>query len=204
MVRVKICGITNLADAMAAVHAGADALGFVFWEKSPRYVEIEEAADIIRGLPPFVTTVGVFVNEAEDVIRGIVHKTGLDRVQLHGDEPPGFVKNLGPGVIKAIRVRDEEDVRRIGEYEASAYLLDTFSGDMPGGTGKTFDWDLAVRARGYGRIILSGGLNPGNVVEAVKKVAPYGVDVSSGVEFTPGKKDPEKVKAFVKLAKGAA
>jgi phosphoribosylanthranilate isomerase len=204
MVRVKICGITSLEDALAAVHAGADARGFVFWKKSPRYVDVEEAAGIIKGLPPFVTTVGVFVNEAEDVIRGIVRKTGLDRIQLHGDEPPEFVKALGPGVIKAIRVRDEEDVRRIGGYDASAYLLDTFTEGMPGGTGKTFDWDLAVRAKGYGRIILSGGLNTDNVVEAIEKVAPYGVDVSSGVEFTPGKKDPEKVRAFVRLAKGAA
>lgn len=204
MIRVKICGITNPEDAQTAVDAGADALGFVFWKKSPRYVAPDTAAAIIKGLPPFVTTVGVFVNEGEGVIRSTLKRAGLDRVQFHGDEPPELIARFGPGTIKAIRVRDKGDILKIRDYDASAYLLDAYREGLPGGTGRTFDWGLAVKAKELGRVILSGGLNPKNVTEAIGLVHPYGVDVSSGVEMAPGKKDRAKVREFIRLAKGTA
>lgn len=200
--RVKICGITNERDAAAAIEAGADALGFVFYEKSPRCVTREVARDIIAGVPPFVTTVGVFVNEDADVIKGLREFARLDRVQLHGDETPEFCRGLGSGVIKALRIKGEEDILVLEEYDAQAFLLDAFVDGEPGGTGAGFDWAIAVEAKRYGRIILSGGLTPENVREAVKRVAPYAVDVSSGVELSPGVKDPEKIRRFMEEAKG--
>jgi phosphoribosylanthranilate isomerase len=200
--RVKICGITNKEDAASAIEAGADALGFVFYEKSPRFVTREIARDIIATVPPFVTTVGVFVNEAADVIKGLREFVPLDRVQLHGDETPEFSELLGSGVIKALRIKGEEDILVMKGYNVETFLLDAFVEATPGGTGVSFDWAIALEAKRYGRIILSGGLTPENVAEAVKRAAPYAVDVSSGVESSPGVKDPDKIRRFIEEAKG--
>ena len=202
--KVKICGITNMGDAQHAVDWGADALGFVFWGKSPRYISPEDAALIVRGLPPFVTTVGVFVNEDILHIRRTVHDVGLGCVQLHGEEGPdeccSIAHESGFRVIKAVRVRGAEDIDALTKYNVckiSAYLLDTYKEGVQGGTGESFDWELAKLAASVGPIILSGGLNPENVEEAIKVVKPYAVDVSSGVEQRPGKKDPNKVSVFI-------
>lgn len=203
MVKVKICGITNLEDALIAAEYGADALGFIFYEQSSRYINPGDARAIIRELPPFVDAVGVFVNEDVDEIRKIKGFTGIDVVQLHGDEIPKICEDLDTKVIKAFRIKGIEDVGSLAYYKnkVSGCLLDTYSEALPGGTGEPFDWDLATEAKQYGRIILAGGLTPANVSEAVKKVRPYAVDVASGVEERPGKKDHKKVKSFIERAK---
>ncbi|MFZ5907494.1 MAG: phosphoribosylanthranilate isomerase [Nitrospirota bacterium] len=203
-VRVKICGLTNFEDASAAVEAGADALGFVFSRKSPRAVSPQQAADIIRELPPFITTVGVFVNEKPGKIEEIIALTRLDVVQLHGSEPPEACSFSRPA-IKAIRVKSLESLDPLIHYRVSvtAFLLDTFSPGLLGGTGQIFNWDIATYAKQFGPIILAGGLTPGNIAEAVKHVRPYGVDVSSGVESGKGKKDHQKIKSFIDQAKAA-
>jgi len=203
-VRVKICGITNLDDAMAAVDFGADALGFVFFKESPRYISCRNAASIIKRLPSFITTVGLFVNEDQEQIENIVAISGIDVIQLHGEEPPErciFMKR----VIKAVRVETLESLDPLIVYRemVSAFLLDTFTPDLFGGTGKIFNWDIAVEAKQLGRIILAGGLTPDNVSDAVARVKPYGVDVSSGVEIEKGKKDHKKIQLFIERAKGA-
>lgn len=196
MIRVKICGITNTEDALAAVDYGADALGFVFFHKSPRSILPEKAAEIIAHLPPFVTAVGVFVNEEPSKIREIMGLAGLDIVQLHGDERPEACR-VWPRVVKAFRVKDFTDLRPLESYRASAFLLDAYSPAEFGGTGRTFNWDIAVEARRYGRVILSGGLTPDNVGAAIDHVRPYAVDVSSGVEKEKGRKDLKKLRAFI-------
>jgi phosphoribosylanthranilate isomerase len=201
-VKVKICGITNLDDARLAVELGADALGFVFYKKSPRNVSVRDAANICYALPPFVTKVGVFVNELEYEIEKAISECLLTALQFHGDEPPGFCTKFAAKSIKAIRMRSEDDLRAASEYDVDALLLDTYTETERGGTGKTFDWELAVRAKQLRKpIILSGGLNTVNVQEAIRKVRPYAVDVSSGVEREPGKKDPEKLRRFIELCK---
>lgn len=202
-VKVKICGITNLDDAMAAVDFGADALGFVFFKGSPRYIPCDSAASIIKNLPPFLTTVGVFVNEQPEHIENVITMVGIDVIQLHGEEPPErytFTRQ----VIKAMRVETLESLDPLINYrgEASAFLLDTFTPDLFGGTGKIFNWDIALEAKQFGRIILAGGLTPDNVAEAVRRVRPYGVDVSSGIEFEKGRKDFKKMQMFIERAKG--
>ncbi len=202
-VRVKICGITNLEDAEAAVRFGADALGFIFYRKSPRYIDPREAGSIIRALPPFVTKVGVFVNETLEEVRRVREEASLDRVQLHGDETSEYCEKTGAGVIKAFRIRVRADIEELALYDVSAYLLDTYREDTPGGTGETFNWEIAVEASSERRIILSGGLTPENVAMAIKTVRPYAVDASSGVESAPGKKDLEKMKKFIDEAKTA-
>jgi phosphoribosylanthranilate isomerase len=203
--RIKICGITNRDDALLAVELGADALGFVFYPKSPRRVTLEQAASICRALPPFVATVGVFVNATQQEIESTLAPTsgsGLTILQFHGDEPPGFCRRFTTRTIKAIRVRDEDSLRAAAEYDVDALLLDTYTDTERGGTGRTFDWSLAVRAKKIGPpIILSGGLTTENVQEAIRKVRPYAVDVSSGVEREPGRKDPEKLRRFIELCK---
>jgi phosphoribosylanthranilate isomerase len=209
--KVKICGITNGADAAAAIEAGADALGFVFYPKSPRAITREAARDIIAGLPPFVTTVGVFVNGVADMVKDIKEFCRLDKLQLHGQEGPEYCAGFPGGVIKAVRIKDAGDIDRLKEYNDNrynvrAFLLDAFVEGMPGGTGTTFDWSIAVEAKRYGRIILSGGLTPENVAEAVERVAPYAVDVSSGVELangTGGVKDHGLVRRFIERVKGS-
>lgn len=203
MVKVKICGITNLEDALVAAEYGADALGFIFYEKSPRYISTANAMKIIKELPPFVTKVGVFVDDPVEKVKQMKVFTGIDAVQLHGNETPNICHSMGNRVIKAFRVSGQWSAvsNRMKRYQVSAYLLDTHREGVPGGTGKTFDWKLAVEAKKHGRIILAGGLTPDNVSEAVKKVRPYAVDVASGVEERPGKKDLKKVKEFIERAK---
>lgn len=202
MVKVKICGITNLDDALTAVTAGADALGFVFYEKSPRFVSPGTAGEIIRHLPPFVTTVGLFVNAEADFVNATGEKCLIDRVQLHGDECPEFCARIVRPVVKVFRVRNRESLQTIKDYRVAGFLLDAYSPDAFGGTGKSFNWELASEAKQYGPVILAGGLTPDNVRQAVDAVGPYAVDVSSGVEAAPGKKDPDKIKAFIENAKG--
>jgi len=202
MVRVKICGITRVEDALHAVGAGADALGFVFYGRSPRYISPEHAKEIISVLPPFVQTVGLFVNAEAGFVNDIADRCGLDMIQLHGDEPPEFCELVRHRVIKAFRVRDMKSLDSVRDYRVAGILLDAYSPHAYGGTGLTFDWDFARSASVHGPIILAGGLTPDNVREAVNKVAPYAVDVSSGVESAPGKKDPQKVSDFIRRAKG--
>jgi phosphoribosylanthranilate isomerase len=202
MIKVKICGITSLDDARMAVDAGADALGFVFYDKSPRYINPVAAAKIIAKLPPFVQTVGLFVNEEVEQVNWTADFCGLDVVQLHGDESPEDCLEVKRRVIKVFRIQNIVSIEPLKKYQVSGYLLDAWCPDCYGGTGKTFNWEVAAAARQYGRIILAGGLSADNVVEALQAVQPYAVDVSSGVESAPGKKDAEKVKMFIKRAKG--
>ena len=200
MTRVKICGITNMEDALSAVDYGAGALGFVFFEKSPRYITPDKAREIISRMPPFVTTVGVFVNEEVARINEIMGIAGIDILQLHGDEKPDAC-NICHRVIKAFRVKNFTDLKPLENYRCSAFLLDTYSPESFGGTGQIFNWDIAVEAKRFGRIVLSGGLNPDNIEKAVTYVRPYAVDVSSGIEENKGKKDLKKMKAFIEKAK---
>jgi len=199
MIKVKICGITNHEDALLAASLGADALGFVF-APSPRQVHPGLARDIIRGTPPLVKTVGVFVNESPGTIEDIVRYCGIDLIQLHGDEPPELCKSLMPYSIKAFRVRGEETIQEIACYRGKvrAILLDAYSDEKRGGTGCTLDWGLALRAKEAGiPTILSGGLKPGNIQEAILRVRPCAVDVNSGVEQSPGRKDPVLLKRLM-------
>lgn len=200
MVRVKICGITNIEDALSAVDYGADALGFIFFEKSPRCITPEKAKEIISYLPPFVTTVGVFVNEDTKKIKEILSFSGINVLQLHGDESPESC-SIWHRVIKAFRVRDFTDLKPLERYRCSAFLLDTYSPESFGGTGQIFNWDIAVEAKRFGRIILSGGLNTDNIEKAIIYVRPYAVDVSSGIEEEKGKKDLKKMREFIQRAK---
>src|SRR5207237_713503 len=202
MVKVKICGNVTLKDTMAAVEAGADAVGFVFYAKSPRFVSPKAVAAIVSHLPPLVTPVGLFVNEKPDVVRQIASDCGIHLVQLHGDESPQYCDDLRLPVLKAIRVRAREYVAHLSSYRVMGILLDAYVEDVIGGTGITFDWNLADEARAWGGpIVLAGGLTPENVAEAVSRVRPYAVDVSSGVETAPGVKDHAKVRAFIARAK---
>jgi len=202
MVKIKVCGITNEDDALQAVAAGADALGFVFYDLSPRCISYETAERIIRKLPPFVVTVGVFVNNPIRSINLAVERCGIQVVQLHGDETPDFCSGIRHQVIKAFRVRDIASLENIRSYPVSAFLLDAYVPGAYGGTGLTFNWETAKIAKQYGPIILAGGLNSNNVRKAVETVEPYAIDVSSGVEASPGKKDHAKVEEFIKRAKG--
>ncbi len=202
MVRVKICGITSARDAVAAVAAGADALGFNFFPPSPRYVEPELAHAIGASLPPFVATVGIFVDEEPRKVNRICGDCGLRYAQLHGHESPRRAAAVKAAqVIKAIRVREESDLKQLGRFNAAAYLLDTYVPEMPGGTGQTFDWELARRAASRGKIILAGGLTPENVARAVAAARPYAVDVAGGVEQEPGVKSRRLLAEFVRAAK---
>ena len=197
-IKVKICGMTQLKDAEFAVEQGADAVGFIFYKKSPRAVTMKTVKEIISKLPPLVDTVGVFVNESVDRVNKIADYCGLDLVQLHGDESPAFCRKIRRRVIKAFRVKDLQSIKQLEKYPVSGFLLDTFSDNLHGGTGKTFDWNLALPAKKIGPVILAGGLTPRNIRQAVSQVRPYGVDVCSGVEKSPGVKDLEKVRAFLK------
>lgn len=203
--RVKICGITNGVDAMAACDAGADALGFVFHGSSPRSVERAEVAHIVRFLPPYVTTVGVFVRPELDEVEETVDFCGLDRAQIHGVTDPEFFRGLGIPTIVALAVKDSSSLKDIEQYSAKAVLLDAYDPNLYGGTGKTFDWSLAeglgTLYQGSVPIVIAGGLTPENVGEAISRVRPHAVDVSSGVEAEPGRKDPERMRAFVRAVK---
>ena len=203
MVRVKICGITNLEDALLAIDLGAHAIGFVF-APSPRRVDPSVARKIIEEVPPLVNFVGVFVNESGERVREIASFCGLDSLQFHGQEPPSYCQELRPlfRVIKSFRIKNLESLKAFGLYRVDAVLLDTYSKEAMGGTGKTFNWEIAKEAQKFRMpLILSGGLNPANVTEAINSVKPYAVDVSSGVELSPGKKDPDKIKAFFEAVK---
>ena len=203
-VKVKICGITNLADALGAVEAGADLLGFIFCETSPRHVTVAVAAEIAQQLPSHIVKVGVFVNALDELVLQAISGCGLNMLQFHGEEKPEDCLKFGVMSIKAFRVRDAQSLEALHDYPTDAWLLDTFAERQAGGTGRTFDWDLAVRAQRFGKpIFLAGGLDPANVIEAVRRVRPFAVDVSSGVEASPGKKDPAKVKVFIRSAKRA-
>lgn len=201
-VRVKICGITCLDDALMAVDAGADALGFVFCETSPRCIQPTAAREIIRVLPPFVAKVGLFVDADLDAIHHTAASCGLDTIQLHGNETPDFCQECQVKIIKAFRIRDENSLALCARYPGIAWLLDSYVAGKMGGTGEKFNWDLAkAAARECKYLILAGGLTPENVSTAVRHVHPFAVDVSSGVESSPGRKDPGKVRAFVQAAK---
>ena len=202
-VKVKICGFTNLADAQAAVEAGADVLGFVFHEPSPRFASIEVAAGIIRELPPFIIKAGVFVNAPEEFVFRAIRECGLNLLQFHGDEPPDYCQQFGLMSLKAFRIRDAASLQALRHYPTDAWLLDAYNPDRLGGTGETFSWERAREAQTWGRpIFLAGGLTPENVAKAIRCARPYGVDVSSGVEAAPGRKDHAKVKAFIQAAQG--
>ncbi len=197
MVKVKICGITCIEDALFAVEAGANALGFVFYKESKRYIEPPKAGEIISKLPPFLTTVGVFVNQNPNEINEIKEVTGIDAFQLHGNEPPQICREIRGKVIKAIRVKDSIRLKEVEKFPVETILFDTYSPKEFGGTGEHFNWEILRGLKTSKRIILSGGLDPENVAEAIRIVNPYAVDVSSGVEKSPGKKDLEKIKKFI-------
>ena len=208
MVRVKICGITNINDAKNAVFFGADALGFVFAE-SPRKISKETARSIIKELPPFVTCVGLFVDEDVDIVKEVCRFCKIHTVQFHGNETPDYLECFPEfKIIKAFRIRDKSDLLKVDSYHADAYLLDSFSKEKMGGTGLCFDWNILKTAKDsnsnsikFQNIIIAGGLNPGNVAEAIHLTNPYGVDTSSGVEITPGVKDKNLIKRFINTAK---
>jgi len=203
-VKVKICGITSAEDALTAVDAGADALGFMFYASSPRCVTRETATRIIQQLPPFVAKVGVFVNPSVEEVRQAIADCSLDTLQFHGEETPEFCRQFGLKALKAFRVQGPETLEALPTYSSMAWLLDSFVAGTRGGTGNTFNWDIAARAVEMGgRVILAGGLTPENVADAVRKVRPYGLDGSSGVESAPGKQDAVKARAFIAAAKGA-
>jgi phosphoribosylanthranilate isomerase len=200
--QVKICGITSVADAQAAAEAGADLIGLMFYEGSPRHISLATAAEISRSLSPFVQRVGVFVNPSEELVLRAIGECGLNLLQFHGDESSDFCTQFGLMSLKALRVRDAESLRQLEHFNTDAFLLDAYSKSGLGGTGETFNWDLAVAAQKFGKpIFLAGGLTPENVADAVRKVRPFAVDVSSGVESSPGKKDAAKVRAFIQAAK---
>ncbi len=204
MTRVKICGITRPEDALAAVEAGADALGFVFFKESPRHIFPEKAAEIITLLPPFVQVVGLFVNEQAEQVNEIADLCRLDLVQLHGDETSAYCRQIRRRILKAFRVRTLTCLDPISDYLTAGLLLDTYSPSFYGGTGTAFNWEIAREASGrFGRIVLAGGLTPDNVADAIRQVHPWAVDVSSGVESEPGKKDHQKVREFIRNAKEA-
>jgi phosphoribosylanthranilate isomerase len=204
-VRIKICGITNEEDGLAAAKFGADALGFVF-APSPRRISVERAREIIKVLPPLVQTVGVFVNEDPEKVLSTAAACGLDILQFHGDESATYCSSFDRRVIKAVRLQSRDDLDNLSKYVkvVDALLLDTYVPNKLGGTGITFDWKLAVEARRYGKIILAGGLNPENVAAAISMVKPYAVDASSGLEQSPGAKDHEKMAQFMREAIQAA
>ena len=204
MVFTKVCGITNPGDARVAADAGADAIGLIFAE-SPRRVSVEEARKASIALPDDVMKVGVFVNAEAGEVLEIAREVGLDIAQLHGDETPETVAAIrggGLAVMKALRVRNADALAEIERYEADLYLLDAWSAELRGGTGERFDWGLAKSLRGRDNIVVSGGLTPENVRDAIEFFEPYGVDASSSLEDVPGKKNHERVRRFVSAAKG--
>jgi phosphoribosylanthranilate isomerase len=206
MVKVKICGITNWADAKAALDAGASALGFNFFPASPRYITPVEARKITRRMPRRASAVGVFVDEPLKRILEIARAADIDLIQLHGDEGPETARALRPRylVIKAFRVRRGFRLERLAQYgDAAAFLLDGFRARKHGGTGRTFDWRIAREAKRYGPILLAGGITPENAERAILEVQPFGIDVASGVEARPGKKDPARIRALMRAVEQA-
>ncbi|MFM2294233.1 MAG: hypothetical protein RLZZ350_646 [Verrucomicrobiota bacterium] len=203
-VKVKICGLTSVVDAVVAAEAGADLVGLMFYEKSPRAISVATAVEISLALSPFVLRVGVFVNPEPELVMRAIGECGLSMLQFHGDETPEFCAQFGVMSMKAVRVRDETSLVELENYSTEAFLLDAHSASGFGGTGEKFNWELAVAAKKFGRpIFLAGGLTPDNVASAVRQVQPFGVDVSSGVESVPGKKDAAKVRAFIAAVRAA-
>lgn len=203
-VKIKICGLTNVADALAAAEAGADLIGLMFYERSPRNISFATAAEISRALPPAIVKVGVFVNPTEEAVRRAISECGVGLLQFHGEEPPEFCTQFGVMSLKSFRVRGPETLAALPNYHTDAWMLDAYSAAAHGGTGGTFNWSLAREAARFGRpIFLAGGLTPENVGEAVRQVQPFAVDVSSGVESAPGQKDHAKVRAFIRAAREA-
>jgi len=203
--KIKICGITNLDDAQAASDAGADALGFMFYESSPRNISLARAGEIAGRISPFVLKVGVFVDPDPDFVLSAITSCGLNLLQFHGEEKPEFCQGFGVMTMKAFRIKDAASLEQLPNYGTDAWLLDSYVAGKQGGTGEKFNWDMAIEARKLGRpVFLAGGLTPVNIGEAVRKVQPYGVDVSSGVESSPGRKDHEKIRAFITAAREAA
>lgn len=202
--RIKICGITRTVDALHAAQLGADAIGLIFYQQSPRYVGVQQARAIVEALPPFVTTVGVFVDATAETIKNVLQAVPLDRLQFHGQEEPATCAHYGKPYIKAVRVKSTTDIiAAVKRYStASAILLDTYQADAVGGTGATFDWQL-IPADLDKAIILAGGLNTANVNTAIRAVRPYAVDVVSGVESAPGIKDLAKLESFIREVRGA-
>ena len=203
MIKIKICGITNKEDALWAVNLKVDALGFIFAD-SPRRVEPEIVQGIIELLPPFISSVGVFVNEDREKVKEITESCHLTTLQFHGQESPSYCEGFKQKIVKALRIKDKSVLKKAVQYKdkVDAYLLDTYSASKYGGTGKTFDWRIAKEIKKFGLpIILSGGLNPENIREAISEAEPYAVDVSSGVEERPGKKNLKKLINFVRIAR---
>lgn len=192
-----------MEDALAAIENGADALGFILAPESSRYVPIQTVSRLISKLPPFVTTVGVITSGNLEDIHALLDECPIDRIQFHGHFPLGTIQPFSDRAIQVIRMKDATSLEQFRPIPVRAYLLDTLDDAVAGGSGQSFDWDLALPAKRLGKIILAGGLHPENVKEAIQRVQPYGVDVSSGVESRPGKKDADKLKAFIQTAKEA-
>jgi phosphoribosylanthranilate isomerase len=203
MTRVKICGVTSVKDAVMCAEAGADAIGLNFAARSPRRVDLDTARSIASALPDHIVKVGVFVDASESELRATIDVVGLGCVQLHGAESPELVAAFLPHAYKAIRVRGRGSLDHVAQYPGEHILLDAYVPGVAGGTGTTFDWELAAEIAQSRRVTLAGGLKPGNVAEAVRAVRPYCVDIASGVESAPGRKDPAKVRALITAAKGA-
>jgi phosphoribosylanthranilate isomerase len=203
-VKVKICGLTNVADALAAVAAGADFLGFVLWERSPRHVTVEAAREIARQLPPGTARVGVFVDATVEQVMLSLRVCDFSGLQFHGRESPAYCRQFGVMTIKAFPIRDAGSLSALSAYDTDAFLLDSQVEGRPGGTGATFDWTLAAQAKKFDKpVFLAGGLTSQNVAAAVRSVRPFAVDVSTGVEVSPGKKDHQKMRDFVAAARAA-
>jgi phosphoribosylanthranilate isomerase len=203
-VKVKICGLTTVSDALVAVPAGADAIGLMFYSGSPRHISMEAAQQIARTLPTSVIRVGVFVDPNPSDVFAAIQLCGLNVLQFHGDETSGFCQQFGVMTMKAFRMKNGGSLALLPSFSTDAFLLDSYVPDKPGGTGETFNWELAVEAKKFGRpIFLAGGLTSENVADAIRAVQPFAVDVSSGVEISPGRKDPEKIRAFIAAARGA-
>lgn len=197
----KICGITNLEDALASIEAGADALGFIFYKKSPRYINPSTASKIIKHITKEIKTVGVFVNESRYNIQEIIMETGINVLQLHGDESPEDCRYSNAEVWKGVRINSESELSTLNKFKVDAFVFDAFHPDIYGGTGTVCDWDIVKVAAKIHKILLSGGLNPENVIDAITRVNPFGVDVNSGVESSPGKKDVRKIKQLFESLK---
>lgn len=199
-IRIKICGITRFEDAKVAASLGVDALGFIFCRKSPRYIKPEEAAGIISQLPPFISRVGVFVDEELEKVAAVTQITGIDTIQLHGTESPRYCRKLALPIIKAFSIEPTSNLSLLDQYQVTGFLLDTWASGRHGGTGRTFDWSIAADAcMKYDYVILAGGLNPSNLEDALATVHPYGVDLNSGVEIKPGIKNPHKMRDAVQV-----
>jgi phosphoribosylanthranilate isomerase len=201
--KIKICGITRLSDAMDACELGADILGFNFVPASPRYLNPYTAKDIISSLPPFVTTVGIFADEEPSIVDNLADFINLDAVQLHGNETAQYCRDIKSPVLKAFRMASLSDLEGVDEFDVSAYLLDARVDGVLGGSGKTFPWELAKSICRSHKVFVAGGLTPENVSDAVRILAPYGVDAASGVESEPGVKDPVLVERFIRSARCA-